>query len=181
MSSDLRQIGTVTRPHGLRGEVKVRPETDDPSRFESLDHVMLGESEADATPYRVTGVRYQPMQSGVAVVLSLEGLASRESAEEVSGLAVWAEEDALPPLEDDEVFVSDLVGLEVHDSDGRRAGVVSDVLDLPAQCILVVRRDAGGDALVPFVPGLIESVDESRIVVRDVEGLLDPDGQEEAA
>jgi 16S rRNA processing protein RimM len=121
------------------------------------------------------------MQSGVAVVLSLEGLASRESAEEVSGLAVWAEEDALPPLEDDEVFVSDLVGLEVHDSDGRRAGVVSDVLDLPAQCILVVRRDAGGDALVPFVPGLIESVDESRIVVRDVEGLLDPDGQEEAA
>ncbi len=181
MSSDLRQIGTVTRPHGLRGEVKVRPETDDPSRFGSLDHVLVGVESGDAAPFRIAGVRYQALQSGTAVVLSLDGVSSREAAEELAGLAVWAEADALPPLGDDEVYASDLIGLEVWDGPGSRAGVVTDVLDLPAQPVLVVRRESGDDVLVPFVPDLVESVDGTRIVMRPLEGLLDPDHREEVA
>ena len=181
MSSALRQIGVVTRPHGLRGEVKVRPETDDPARFETLDHVLLGADPDQAQSFRIEGVRFQEMQVGTAVVLSLEGVSSRESAQELGGLSVWVEESALPPLDDDEVYVSDLVGMEVWEGKERLAGTVVDVLDLPAQPVLVVRRTSGGDALVPFVPDLIESVDDSRIVVRPVEGLLDPENREEVA
>lgn len=181
MSSDFRQIGVVTRPHGLRGEVKVRPETDDPSRFESLDHVLLGDQGQDAVPFRIVGVRYQSMQSGTAVVLALEGVATREAAEGLAGRAVWAEAEALPPLGDDEVYLSDLVGLEVWDGPDLRAGVVGDVLDLPAQPVLVVMRNTGDEILVPFVPELVESVSEGRIVMRPLEGLLDPDHQEEVA
>lgn len=181
MSSALRQIGVVTRPHGLRGEVKVRPETDDPARFDTLDHVLLGADSERARSFRIEGVRFQAMRVGTAVVLTLEGITDRESAQDLSGLAVWVEESALPPLDEDEVFVSDLVGLEVWEGTDRMAGVVADVLDLPAQPVLVVRRTSGGDALVPFVPDLIEAVDEHRIVVRPVEGLLDPENREEVA
>jgi len=181
MSSAMRQIGVVTRPHGLRGEVKVRPETDDPTRFESLDHVLLGDNSDQAQSFRIEGVRLQEMQVGTAVVLALEGVSDRNSAQELAGLPVWVDESALPPLEEDEVYVSDLVGLEVWEGTDRLAGTVADVLDLPAQLVLVVRRTSGGEALVPFVPDLIESVDERRIVVRPVEGLLDPENREEVA
>lgn len=181
MSSDLRQIGVITRPHGLRGEVKVRPETDDPKRLEALDHVLLGHDPTDAVSYRVTGVWYQAMASGTAVVLTLEGVSTRTQAEELKGQPVWVTEDALPPLADDEVFLSDLVGLEVWDGTERRAGIVTDVLDLPAQPVLVVRRESGDEVLVPFVHDLVASVDSERIVIRPVEGLLDPERSEEVA
>jgi len=181
MSSAMRQIGVVTRPHGLRGEVKVRPETDDPTRFETLDHVMLGDDSDQTRSFRIEGVRLQEMQVGTAVVLALEGVSDRESAQELAGLPVWVLESVLPPLEEGEVYVSDLVGLEVWEGTDRLAGTVVDVLDLPAQPVMVVRLMSGGDALVPFVPDLIESVDGHRIVVRPVEGLLDPENREEVA
>lgn len=181
MSSDYRQIGVVTRPHGLKGEVKVRPDTDDPDRFGSLEHVLLGDTGADATRFEITGVRYQTMRSGTAVILSLDGISTRESAERIAGMSVWVDQTALPPLDEDEVYLSDLIGLELWDAAGRCAGSVADVLDLPAQPVLVVRRESGDDILVPFVHDLVESVDDRRIVVHPLEGLLDPDGQEEVA
>lgn len=180
MTTVLRQIGVITRPHGLRGEVKVRPETDDPGRFEELDAVYVGRSEEDARLFRIRNVRFQPLKSGTAVVLALEGVEDREAVDALGGMTVWADEDALPPLGDDEVYVSDLVGLRVSDDAGTPVGMVRDVLDLPAQPVLVVERSGGGEVLIPFVHALIASVDEEQIVVRPLEGLLDPDQQEEA-
>lgn len=178
MTTVLRQIGVVTRPHGLRGEIKVRPDTDDPTRFESLEAVYVGREEADARTWKIVGVRYQAMRSGTAVVLALDGLSDREGAERLSGMSVWADEDALPPLDEGEVYVSDLVGLEVRDASGSVLGSIADVLDLPAQPVLVVIRPSGAQALVPFVAAFIERVDSDAVVVRPIDGLLDPESQD---
>lgn len=178
MTTALRQIGVITRPHGLRGEVKVRPETDDPSRFEDLKAVWVGKDEEFAALRTIRTVRLHSMRSGVAVVLALEGVDDRDEAEALAGLGVWADESDLPPLDEGEVFISDLIGLDVFDEGGATLGRVTDVLDLPAQPVLVVGRPDGQSALVPFVPEIVEHVDSDGIVIRPIEGLLDPDRQE---
>lgn len=180
MSRTYRLMGSVTRPHGVRGEVKVRPETDDPARFGELESVYLGEDEATLVRYTVTRVRFQPMGSGTAVILSLDGVTDREGAERLAGKPVLADEADLPPLADDEFYLGDLVGIAASGIDGERLGVVRDVLELPAQPVLVIERPDGSRVMVPFVDEFVEAVDpgEGLLVLRPVDGLLDPDGAE---
>lgn len=182
MSRTYRLMGTVTRPHGVKGDIKVRPETDDPSRFESLESLYLGEDEETLVRYEVNRVRFQPMGSGTAVILSLEGVVDREGAEALSGRPVMADEADLPPLDEDEFYLGDLVGLRATAVDGSALGVVRDVLELPAQPVLVIERPDGTPVMIPFVDEFVEAVDpaEDLLILRPVDGLLDPDGAEVA-
>lgn len=171
----LRVVGTVTRPHGVHGAVKVRPETDDPGRFEDLEFVYVGADEAKVVPYRVQSVGFQPVKSSVAVLLELEGIPDRDAAAGLSGLDVWARESDLPPLEEGEVFLSEMVGLRVLDTDGKELGEVTDVMDYPAHVTLCVALLSGSTSLVPFVPALVPEfdLDAGTVTVAAIEGLLD--------
>ncbi len=182
MERSLRWMGTVTRPHGVRGEVKVRPETDDVHRFEDLGTLFVGSDEATAEPYAVRSVAFQPMGSGIAVLLGLAGVADRDAAEGLSGRMVFADESDLPPLEDGEYYLGDLVGLKATDAVGTHLGLIVDVLELPAQPVLVLERTDGVRVMVPLVDEFVESVDTESgvLVLLPIEGLLDPDAQEEA-
>ena len=179
--TELRMVGTVTRPHGVRGALKVRPETDDPSRFERLEAVYLGKTNDHVTAFRIAGVAFQPMKSGVAVLLELDGIDSREAAEALHGVSVWARESDLPPLEDGEVFLSDLVGVEVRSVTGKVLGTVEDVLEFPAHPALAVRRTSGEQALVPLVPDLVPEIDldGGYLTVAELEGLIEGEAASE--
>ncbi|NNE70975.1 MAG: 16S rRNA processing protein RimM, partial [Rhodothermales bacterium] len=120
-----RIVGTITRPHGVKGTVKMRPETDDPARLDGIAQLYLGDSEDRLTARSIEGVGFQPFKSGIAVLLDLEGVADREAAEALSGHTVWASEADLPPLAEGEVFLSDLVGLAVM-AEERKVGEVVD-------------------------------------------------------
>lgn len=165
-------VGVVTRTHGVRGGFKVRPETDDPYRFEALETVYLGDA---LRAHTIREVGFQPLKNGLAVLLELDGVQTREAAEALHGLEVWAAEEDLPPLEDGQVFLSDLVGLQVRSESGEVLGEVVDVVEYPAHPTLSVRRSGGSLSMVPFVEELVPEVDSDAgyLTVVALEGLLD--------
>lgn len=167
-------IGTLGKPHGLRGELTVALSTDEPERrFAPGVTVEVGPGG------RPTGVRSSRWNNGV-LLLALEGVHDRTAAEALRGSQVWARVPAdEAPVEDDEFYDRHLVGLRVRDAAGRDVGRVTDLLHNPGQDLLVI--EAVGERLVPFVSALVPVVDVEAgfLQVADVPGLLD-DGAEEA-
>lgn len=169
------QVGFIFRAHGMEGELKVNPEfTDDPGRYEELDTVYVGQSPRAVTRHAVSSVRYQDTKRGTAVLLGLDDIASRTDAEVLVKLNVYADEDDLD-LADDEVFIHDLVGLEVVTEADESLGTVANYKEMPAQDVFVVTRPDGRESLIPAVEDFIVDVDleGEQLVVRPIDGLLD--------
>jgi len=172
---NLLLMGRCGRAHGVRGEVRVHPVTDDPARLETVEHLFVGASPAAARRYRVAGVRYQFPKGKVVALVALEGIAGRDAAEALTGASVYADEAELPALAEGELYVHDLVGLEVvHADDGTVLGRVADVLEAVAQDLLVVARAGAPDVLLPDVPEFIVDVDTAagRLLARPPEGMF---------
>ena len=147
----LVRVGFVFRPHGVHGELKVDPEdTGDPTRYESWDQVFVG-----ARPH-------------------LDGIDSRDDAEAITKRALFVHEDDLD-LDDEEIFIHDLIGLDVETEDGTRVGTVLNLLELPAHDVLVVRRSDGQEAMIPAVDDFVLALDldAGSITVRPIEGMID--------
>ncbi len=174
-------MGRCGRAHGVRGEVKVFPETDDPDRFAALARVFVGPSAEEAEERAVERVRFQPQKGRTVVLLHLGGVPGRDEAEALRGLGVYAHEDDLPPLDEDEVYLHDLVGLDVVllAEDGESVtdpvGTVRDVLEGGPQLLFVVAREGRPDVLVPDVPEIVLDVDldEGCVVLDPPEGLFE--------
>lgn len=168
-------VGRIWRAHGLRGEVKVIPESDDTERFEDLPVLYTGTTANTARSRTVQSVRYQHSKKGTLVILKLEGVDSRDEAESLKKSLVYARPDDVPPLQEDEYFLHDLIGLQAVREDGSAIGVVDNVLELPGQELLVIAREDRPSALVPAVPEFVVDidVDAGRLVIRPIEGLLE--------
>jgi 16S rRNA processing protein RimM len=168
---DLVVIGEVTRPHGLRGEMRVTPHTDRPERFQGLGECVLWDERSDTRSVRrITGARRQ----GEAVLLSLAGCESVEAATALVGrLVALPRAQALPPPPG-HVYPWQLVGCHVVTEDGRAVGEVSGIEPSPAQDLWVV-RGAEREHLIPAVAEIVVDVDVAarRVVIRPPEGLLD--------
>ncbi len=174
-SESLLLVGQVWRAHGVKGEVKVVPETDDPSRFEDLRLVFVGTTPASAVARRVETVRLQPTKRGLLAIVKFEGVDSREEVDALRRSHVFAREGDLPALEGDEYYIHDLIGLEVLTVAGEIVGTVEDVIAGPAQEVLVVARRDKKAVMIPVVDEFVDEIDleERRIVIRPIEGLLE--------
>lgn len=168
---DLVLMGFIGRPHGVRGDVKVVPETDDPARFEDFDQVFL-EIGGEKRSFDVQSVRLQASARGLIPVLTLKGVDDRSEADALRGAAVFVAEDDLP-LGDDEFFLHDLIGLKAVDEEQTVLGEIADVLSLPAGPVLAIRRQEGADVLVPAVGEFIVELTDEVVVIRVIEGLFD--------
>lgn len=168
-------VGRIGKPHGVQGEMKVVPETDDPERFADLETCYVGAQPEAVMPYAVASVRYQHSKRGITVLLGLDAIGDRNEAETLRGQLVYAHLDDLPALEDDEFFIEDLIDLDVITTDGDAVGTIVDVMDLPSHPVYVVARPGQPDALIPGVPEFLEIIDleAGRVVLRPIEGLLD--------
>ena len=171
----LIRVGQIYRPHGVRGELKVAPETDDPARFTELSQVYVGRDVQHTTAHAVEGARFQETKRGITVILKLDGIDSRDDAEHVTKQQLFAAEAELPPLDEDEVFIHDLIGLDVVTEGGEAIGTVANVLTLPAHDTYVVRRPGKPEAMIPDVDDFIVALDldDGRLVIRPIEGLLE--------
>jgi 16S rRNA processing protein RimM len=171
LDGDLVVIGEVTRPHGLRGEVRVIPHTDRPERFEGLAECVLWEPATDSrTRHRIAGVRRQ----GEAVLLSLVGCDSPEAAGALVGrLVALPRTQALPPPPG-HAYPWQLVGCRVVTEDGGLVGELSGIEPSPAHDLWVVRGPER-EHLIPAVPEIVREVDldGKRVVIRPPEGLLE--------
>jgi 16S rRNA processing protein RimM len=162
-------VGVIRRPHGVRGEVAVELRTDEPERRFAPGQVLR--DEGSTRHFTVQSVRDH---SGRLLVRFAEVI-NRETAEAVRGtLLIAAVEPDERPLEPEEFYDRQLIGLRVCRPDGVVAGTVSSVLHLPTQEVLEVET-AGGSRLVPFVTALVPEInlDAGCLTVADVAGLLD--------
>jgi 16S rRNA processing protein RimM len=169
-STDTVVVGRIGRPHGVRGEVTVEVRTDDPeARFPP--GAVLRTEPADRGPLTVTGRRWHRE----VLLLTLEGVESREAAEELRNTELLVDIAELPPLaEPDTYYDHQLVGLRAVLADGSPLGEVVAVRHEGAD-LLVVGRDEGGEALIPFVAAIVPTVDlaAGQLVVDPPEGLLE--------
>ena len=169
------QVGFVFRPHGIDGELKVNPEyTDDPTRFEGFERLFLGASPHRVVEYAVSSVRYQETKRGTTVILGLESIQDRTDAEAITKMKVFVAENDLE-LGEDEVYVHDLVGLDVVTDQGDVLGTVVNYQEMPAQDLFVIRRPGHGETMIPAVEDFILEVDveNGRLVVQPIEGLIE--------
>lgn len=164
-------IGEIVRPHGLRGELRVTPLTDDPARFERVTACVLWDPTRDGRrPARVLGAR---RQDG-AVLLVLEGCASVDAAAGLVGqLVAVPESEALPPGPG-RFYPWQLAGCRVMTEDGRPVGTVTRVEPGPAHDLWVV-ADGAHEHLIPAVAEIVVDLDlgQRRVVIRPPDGLLD--------
>jgi 16S rRNA processing protein RimM len=164
-------IGQIARPHGLRGQVRVTPRTDDSERFERLETCVLWDTARDERRiHRVTAAH----QHGTTVLLSLAGCDSVEAARALAGrLVAVPESEAIRPGPGC-FYPWQLEGCEVVTEGGRVVGRVRGIEASPAHDLWVV-HDGAGEHLIPAVPAIVVDVDLSarRVVIRPPEGLLE--------
>ena len=157
-------IGEITKPQGIRGEVKVRHYTDDPDRFYDLETVLI----PDGAAFReiaVTGARV----NGDDVFLTLEGIADRNEAEKIRGFKLYVDRAHARELADDEVFIADIIGLPAFDTKGNPIGTLTEVLT-PGGVDVFVFKTPKGNLMTPGLKDVLQevNVEEGRIVLNEV-------------
>ena len=158
-------VARIGRPHGIHGAVSVEVRTDDPEG-RLAPGMTVRTDPAGAGPLTIVDGR---VHSG-RLLLRFEGYADRAAAEGLRGVLLVADVDPNERLDDpDEFLDSQLVGLAVRTVDGETVGELAEVLHLPGQDVLAVRRPDGTEVLVPFVAAMVPTVD-----LDAGEVLLDP-------
>lgn len=156
------KVGSCGKAHGIRGEVAVFTEV--PDVF-TPGAVVLTSAGGALT---VSAARSHKDH----LLVAFEEVPDRTTAEAMRNLELLVEGDQRPPLQTDEFWVSDLVGLQAQDPEGSQLGIVAAVITAEAQDRLVI--DTGHDRIeVPFVPELVPEVFDTHIVVDPPEGLFD--------
>jgi len=170
---ELVNIGRITRPHGIKGEVCVHCYADVPFLLERVDALYLVPEKGGRR--RKVSVRSWRNHKG-GLLAAFEHVRDRNQAEEMRGLMLAIAAKDLPPLEDDEVYLRELLGLEVALPDGSRLGKIEDILTpTPEQEIWSVRTDEGREILLPATGEFVVEIDleQGRVTVDPPPGLLD--------
>lgn len=169
----LIRIGRLTGIHGLRGGLRFRPDYPESESIDAVERIFLadGDSPVDAREYRILEVA----QIGRGTVrVMLEGITDANLAETLRGKNVFADERELPPPAENEFYFRDVIGCEVFLTDGRRIGIVEDIIVTGANDVFVV-RDGDKEVLVPVIEDVVKEIDVAahRIVIEAIPGLLD--------
>ncbi len=164
------RVGVITSTHGVRGEVKVFPTTDDMNRFKKLKTVILDLGREQKT-LNIEQVKFFKNM----VILKFKGI------DNINDVEPWRQKDLLitrdqaVKLEPNENFIVDLIGLKVVTDEGEDFGIMKDVLQTGANDVYVVETPAKKEVLLPAIPSCILNVDleKGEMLVHILDGLLD--------
>ena len=151
--TDRFQTGVITGTHGLRGEVKVFPTTEDPARFLDLKEVIL-QMPGQERRLKIRSVKFFKK----FVILGFEGMNRIEDVEKLRGCPLLVERKDAIPLEEGEYYVADLIGLSVRTEDGNEIGTLKEVIETGANDVYAVEREGRKDLLLPAIPECIVDV-----------------------
>lgn len=167
---DLLQVGAITQTHGIRGEVKVFPTTDDVKRFKKLKEVILDTGKEKMT-LEIEGVKFFKQ----FVILKFKGFDNINDIERYKGKNLYVTRENAVKLKRDEYFIADLIGLEVYDEDDQHLGILTNVIETGANDVYEVKFEDGREVLFPAIKQCILDVDmeNRKMKVHIMEGLLD--------
>ena len=167
---DLLQVGVITTTHGVRGEVKVFPTTDDPARFKKLKKVILddGKQQIDL---EIASVKFFKNM----VILKFKGIDNINDVEKYRRAALLVTREDAVPLEENEYFIADLIGLLAVSDEGETLGTITDVLQTGANDVYVITTPQKDEILVPAIRECILAVDldEHKMQIHLLPGLRD--------
>ena len=156
----LLQVGVISSTHGIRGEVKVFPTTDDPNRFKKLKQVIL-DTGREQKDLEIEGVKFFKQ----FVILKFKGIDNINDIEMYKQRELWIPREEGQDLEEDEYYIADLIGMEVVLEDGSSFGTLTDVMETGANDVYVVENGEGEEILLPAIRECILDVDVEKNVM----------------
>ena len=163
------EIGQIVNTHGIKGEIKITPFTNDITRFDDLEEVYV-KSKKKSKLYKVEGVRYHKNM----VLLKLEGINTPEQADLLRNAYLEVDRENAVPLKEGTYYIVDLIGLEVYTDEGKLLGKVDDIYNTGANDIYVIKDELGKQVLLPGIKDVIKNVDleGKKIIVHLIPGLI---------
>jgi 16S rRNA processing protein RimM len=180
------QVARVLRPHGIRGDLRVQVITSFPERLLKLKRVFVGPAAESyragrqaLQAYSVTRAHHDKNDHWL---IHLGGVDSREAADKLREMLLFVALEEAVPLEENEYYLYQLIGLEVLTVDGQPLGKLIEVLETGANDVFIVRGETYGEVLLPVIDGAIQSVDleAGQMVMHLPDGLL-PDASTDDA
>lgn len=167
---DLLQVGVITQTHGIRGEVKVFPTTDDVRRFKKLKETILDTGKEKIT-LEIESVKFFKQ----FVILKFKGIDNINDVEKYRQKNLYVTRANAVRLRRDEYFIADLIDIEVYEEDDKLLGTLKNVIETGANDVYEIEMADGREVLIPAIKECILSVDvEARkMVVHLLDGLLD--------
>ncbi len=167
---ELFQVGIITSTHGVRGEVKVYPTTDDVKRFKRLREVLLDTGKEKIT-LEIEGVKFFKQFA----ILKFKGYDNINDVEKYRRMSLYVTRENAVKLGRDEYFISDLMGLRVQDEEGREIGVLREVIETGANDVYAIDLTDGRELLLPAIKQCVLKVDVEAgfMQIHILEGLLD--------
>jgi len=161
-------LGIITGAHGVRGQVRVKSFTAEPTGIAGYGPL------ADERGERRFALELAGAAKGV-LIARIEGVTDRDAAERLKGVRLYLDREALPAPGAEEYYLADLVGLAAALSDGRKLGMVAAVHDFGAGASIEIAADEGAPVVVPFNATAVPVVDIAggKLVVAPPTGLLD--------
>ena len=154
-------IGRIASPHGIRGEIRMYIFSHFPERIPELPYIYIGNEDQ---PRKLTRAR---LKDNLAI-MRVEGITSREMADELRGEVVRIDLEQAAPLEEGEYYHFELIGLTAVDESGAVIGQVTDIIETGANDVYVVTDDEGKETLIPALEDVVPEIDieQRRMVVR---------------
>lgn len=166
---DFLKVGVITTTHGVRGEVKVYPTTDEPERFLELDHVLL-DTGKEFRDLEIKNVRIFKN----LVILKFKGIDNINDIEKYKGHDLWIPREEGQELDEDEYYIADLLGLRVILDDGTEFGTLKNVMETGANDVYIIDTNAHGEVLVPAIRECIQDIDleKNTMTIHLMKGLI---------
>ena len=167
--NDYLRVGVISSTHGIGGEVKVYPTTDDVTRFKELKEVILDTGKTNIT-LEVERVKFFKQM----VILKFKGIDNINDIEKYRGKDLLVTRENAVELDEDEYFISDIIESEVLDEDGSKLGVLVEVLSTGANDVFVVKTMENKEILIPNIKDCVLDInlDEKKIILHLLDGLL---------
>lgn len=163
------RIGVITSTHGLKGEVKVFPTTDDVNRFKKLKRCILRTPKGDMEVEKRSCKFFKNM-----VILSFKEFQDINEIEKYKNCELYVRREDAMPLDEDEFYIADVIGMEVYEEDSK-LGELEDVLQTGANDVFAVRMTDGKELLIPVIKQCVLDIDYEirKITVKLMKGMLD--------
>ena len=163
------QVGVISSTHGVRGEVKVFPTTDDVTRFRQLKKVYL-DTGREMLPLEIQNVKFFKQFA----ILKFKGIDNINDIEKYRGKSLMIDREDAVDLDEDEYFIADMIGMKVYTEDGSEFGTLKDVMETGANDVYIIDSLEHGEVLIPAIRECILDVDmdEERMTIHLMEGLV---------